>query len=747
MPELRLTGCTSRPLIGYLKALGVLRVVGQQVDPSARGRWRNGVFELASELDRDGLDRFLRNSYAPAPVVSPWNGGSGFHPKDRQEKLRAIEGSTTERLEPYRQAIAAARQSLHESGLTDKPDAKQKAPLIRLLRRTAPDDALTWIDAAVVIRDEGLAYPPLLGSGGNDGRFDFSNNYAHCVVDCVLASNDDDHAASDLSAALWDLPAELERKLSLAHFSRDSSPNNSPYGEAASLGNPWDLILAVEGSLLLVAGAARRHGSRLRGSLVAPFTVRQTGAGYGSAVAGESGRAELWLPLWDGWASLAEISTLARESRAQVGGTRRRQAITGLDFARAAGELGVARGITAFERYAILERAGQSSLAVPTGRISVKARPGVDALRTIDLWLAPVLRFGGGDRCPRGPKTAIHRLETAVFDMAARGNEAEVCSVLEAIGAVETSLSRSGEAAGTMRPLTRVSAEHWIEAADDGSHEFAVAVAIASLRDLQSRVPTRQAPRERSRQLPALRDYLHGTQRGERGTEFDPERRRAVAGQDPVAILAALHARRHLDAARAQGHEELRADGSDRSSRRPQLEFARGVWVGLESAQLLAGERLDDRRILALLRGLALLDHTGTDPIPKPQLRWCPPQPAFELLALAWHPVPENGEDARTNKQSGDAVLLGARPGWAARLAAGATKSVIEDAALRLRMAGLPPLLDPSDLALNRESGLELGRRLAATLLLRLGPREIGRLTEAQIFKDETATTKQRTPR
>lgn len=735
MPELRLLGCASRPLVGYLKALGVLRVVGAQVDPSARGRWRNGVFEMRSALDADDLQEFFLAEYAPSPVLSPWNGGSGFYPKDRQEAVRTIEESEVDRLEPYRRAIAAVRQSLGESGLTDKPEVEQKAPLIRLLRRSLPDEALAWIDAAMVVREDGLAYPPLLGSGGNDGRFDFSNNYAHCVVDCVLRT-DDGSASSNLSAALWDQPTVLQRKLSLAHFSRDSSPNNSPYGEADSLGNPWDLILAVEGSLLLVAGAARRHGSNLQGSLVAPFTVRPTGAGYGSAVDGESGRAELWLPLWENLASHGEIATLARESRAEVGGSRPRQAATGLDFARAAGEIGVARGITAFERYALLERAGQSSLAVPTGQISVEERPGAEALRGIDHWLASALRFAGGDRCPQGPRLAIRRLEDVVFALSSRGAPGDACAALEAIGAAEASLSCSGAARDSfVRPLAGAPAKPWIEAGDDGSHEFAIAAAIASLHD-----PARTGEKAGGKRLPALRDYLHGTKRGKKGTEFDPERRHAVTAQNPTAILAAIHARRHLDAGRARMHDGSRevAERKSPNNGRPQIQlgFAFGARASLDSIQLFAAGELDENRILALVRGLALLRHTGKDPALRPEGHSSVPQPTFALLALVWQPLSSGGSDERL-KRSGDAVQLGARPGWAARLTAGSTRSVVDDAALRLRMAGLPPLLDPDDLGLDPSEELSVGRRLGAALLPNLGSGDIRWLAETQIFKNE----------
>jgi CRISPR-associated protein Csx17 len=730
VPDLRLRGCASRPLVGYLKALGVLRTVGRQADPTVRARWVGGTFELRSTLDGDALAGFFLEEYKPAPVVSPWNGGSGFHPKDRQEALRAIEETTGARFDSYRLAIAAARKSLEELGLSEKPDQQQKEALIRSLRRTAPDDALSWLDAAVVVREDGLAFPPLLGSGGNDGRFDFSNNYAHCVVACLL-DNAGDRSTLNLATALSGAPSRLETKLSLAHLYRDSSPNNSPYGEADSLGNPWDLILAVEGALIMTAGVTRRHGSNLPNDLAAPFTVRQTNAGYGSAVEGESGRAELWLPLWDRWASLGELTALVREARAQVGGARRRKATTGLDFARAAGELGVARGVSAFERYALVERAGQSTLAVPTGRITVEDRKSAKALDGIESWLESLERLAHDERCPQGPRIAIRRLRKAAIAMAGRDDPGLVCATLEAIGGVEGGLSRSRTAGEKVWPLTGAPAEPWIAAADDGTPEFAVAVAIASLRSWHG-----------STDLPELRDYLHGTKRGSNGTERDPERRHAVTGNDPFALLAAIGARRHLDAGRAGQVDASGDSGNGSHGKRTQLDFSHGIWAALESVRLFVANRLDNERILTLVRGLSLLRYTGAEPAPQPKLsKPVAPHLPLELLELAWRDVLPQGRDDSTRderiRRGAEPANLGARPGWAARLAAGATRAVIEDAARRLLMAGLPPKLTPSDLAIDPSRELPLGRRLGAALLVHLVPRDIRSLTRAQVLSEE----------
>ena len=59
MPTLTLSGCAPVPLAHYLKALGILRLVSEQKDPNATGRWHRDQFILTSTLDREALLKFF----------------------------------------------------------------------------------------------------------------------------------------------------------------------------------------------------------------------------------------------------------------------------------------------------------------------------------------------------------------------------------------------------------------------------------------------------------------------------------------------------------------------------------------------------------------------------------------------------------------------------------------------------------------------------------------------------------------
>ena len=178
MKKLFLLGCTPVPLAAYLKALGILRVLSQQCpDAQAKGFWQGNAFTLASTYDREALLNFFLTQYAPSPVVAPWNGGSGFHPKDNAKALDAIATSTLATFASYREAILAARDALTALLLKEKPDTKEaKENLLLRCRNTFSETALEWLDSAFVLTEDGAKYPPLLGTGGNDGRLEFTNS-------------------------------------------------------------------------------------------------------------------------------------------------------------------------------------------------------------------------------------------------------------------------------------------------------------------------------------------------------------------------------------------------------------------------------------------------------------------------------------------------------------------------------------------------------------------------------------------
>src|SRR5439155_26045554 len=145
------------------------------------------------------------------------------------------------------------------------------------------DAALDWIDGASVDIIDRLVFAPVLGTGGNDGRLDFSQNYMQHIVEVVLSSNRN-LARRRLEKALYATGSVPLVEAAIGQFDPGGTggPNAPPGFEAGSLVNPWDFVLMLEGTLVLAGSTSRLlAGSHaLRGTF--PFTVGASAAGWGT---------------------------------------------------------------------------------------------------------------------------------------------------------------------------------------------------------------------------------------------------------------------------------------------------------------------------------------------------------------------------------------------------------------------------------------------------------------------------------
>ena len=488
--ELELRGCSPDPLMSYLKALGVFRLVSEQADPDLRGWWRNDTFHLRSALDRDGLTDFFLNEYRPTPIVSPWNGGSGFYPRDNSKAMETILEVESPRFQLWYEVISESKKVLGRSENQELRKAEQKEWILSQCRARFPDDALDWLDAAYVLTSDGVKFPPLLGTGGNDGRLEFSNNFMQNVV---LALNLEERRNGEtimqnqiVSALFNEGSPELVRKRSTGFYNPSSvgGANASVGFNDDSLSNPWDYVLMFEGALMFAGAAARRLSAQGTSKAVYPFTVDNSAAGYGTSSDseyGDSSRAEFWAPLWNRPTSLRELERLMSEGRAQLG---RRQVSSGSDFARAVTGLGTERGVSEFQRYGFLVRNGLAYLAAPLGRFysdsdNRDAAERANVLFDLDPWLDSLRRAASGRNAPAELGAVRRRIDNAIIEFCQRGQPRDLQDVLIAVGQAERWISRSGirESVSPLRNFSR----NWIRYANNDSVEFRLARAMASI--------------------------------------------------------------------------------------------------------------------------------------------------------------------------------------------------------------------------------------------------------------------------
>ena len=475
-----LTGCSPTPLAYYLKALGILRLIAEQKDPNARGWWQDEAFHLASTLSRNELEYFFLEEYAPTPIIDPWNGGSGFYPNDKKAGITFLLNSLAPRFSSYQSAI---RDGIDLVGnRKDAPKKTEKERMLTNARQLWRGPRLEMMAAAIVLTANGSpAYAALCGTGWNDGRLDFANNFMQRVADLYEGSSGKPkkHSVQLLDCAMWMLPVNgLSKKIAIGQYLPGGAggANSTTGPDGDSLVNPWDFILMLEGAVLFSASVVGRTTLKAPSAAAAPFSIHPAASGFASASKAEedSPRGEQWMPIWNQPSTLMDLKLLMADGRARLG---RATASRPVDFARAVARLGVARGIVSFQRFGYLERNGQSNLAVPLGRWQVCPQPQQDLLNDLDTWLSPLQRACREKNAPASLGYAHRRLENAILGVCAHGSEASRWQVvLLGLADIEQQLVTSGKFTTEKRlqPILPLSAG-WIDAANDGSPEFRLA--------------------------------------------------------------------------------------------------------------------------------------------------------------------------------------------------------------------------------------------------------------------------------
>ena len=534
--EIILEGCAPVPLAHYLKALGILRLVSEQVDPDARGYWRNDVFVLRTKMSSDDLVDFFLNDYRPTPIVAPWNGRGGFLEGEGESNraggkmILTFSEAKAIRFSDYRKVIAVLNQNniltnmnktrskkkeydkqkkkleKRRGSLTEEDkdelislkelvkveaerEKKLKSQLLFSLRATIPDVGLNWMDACLVLSESYDQSPfmiPLLGIGGVDGSQDFSLNFMQrlCdIIDPVTGTSTDDSVAYLNHSLFAHSVSNLMNKTIGQFFPTAVGGANATTGfESDSLMNPWDYILMLEGALLFAAASVKKLESHEGGVMSAPFSVRQVGVGYGSSAQDDekTSRAELWVPLWNRPTAYREVSVLISEGRVSV---KRRPARNGIDFARAIASLGVDRGLTAFQRYGFQVRNGKNYFAIPLDRFQVRRQAQVDLLYEIDNWLNIFKGKATSDKAPASVGRALKKLETSVMSLCKNKGPSRVQEVLISLGNCEKAMATSEKwtrETAYLSPIPSLS-PRWLKEADDGSPEFRLAASLASV--------------------------------------------------------------------------------------------------------------------------------------------------------------------------------------------------------------------------------------------------------------------------
>lgn len=740
MNDLVLEGCRPIPLASYLKALGILRLIAEQADPQVRGWWQDDRFRLRTRLDRDSLIRFFLHDYCPTPIIAPWNGGSGFYPKDAKGGISALQKSRIERLAAYREAIELGTRLVRERKLEERPTDQAKNELISTLRAEAGAALVSWIDAAVALTLDRLAFPPLLGTGGNDGRLDFTNNFMQRLTELIPVDDGEIPTATvaALDDALFAAPVAGLASAAIGQFAPGAAggPNSAAGFQGDALVNRWDFVLMLEGALVFAGGVSRRLEGANAAYLSYPFTVRAAAAGYGSASLEEQGesRGELWAPLWERPVRYDEVRSLFREGRLSLG---TRPVRDGLDAARAMGGLGVDRGIAGFERYGFVKRQGLAFLATPLGRLRVEPNPRGELLGELDRydWLQRLHNRAASEEATAELREAVRALDDGIFALLQRPEDARcVQEVLISLGAAARAIALRPKLQESLRPPPLLSSR-WIEAADDESTEFRLALALAGLRMRWTgdESDDTDASSERERLGPEMSGLLMRAHLA----PLDPDTARyspVWASKQPRAAegraLAVWGAGRLIDNLCSVAQRRLLEQTRRAWSRVPfDASFDRQKQpVALDSGEIAAFLRSEvrDERIARLLLGLAWVQPARC----RGERRFEPLPFSYAVLKPLFTPdiskepggaiespsIVEAARDLHLRPTKPSPLPM--PPALPSLLAAGRVPEAIQLAQERARASGLPTPFLSRRSTVERKPDPDFGRRLLAALII-----------------------------
>jgi CRISPR-associated protein Csx17 len=251
-----------------------------------------------------------------------------------------------------------------------KKSTKAKSGAALALWQAFADEDVLELLVAHVVPTARLNFNPLLGTGGNAGKRDFSAGWEKAITSLAspveskgagknrrktplgrrsTTPEDADQRPVELKALLLGTPTTwtLEKLNAASWFSDANKLYNSgqePFREGRI--SPWAMALACEGLTFLAGGTSRRLGTRTRAVGAFPFVTRAAAP----SVSGEAGRdlAEVWAPLWERPMTVPETRTLFARGRAEVAG---RGALTPSAFATAITRRGVDAGIREFRRF------------------------------------------------------------------------------------------------------------------------------------------------------------------------------------------------------------------------------------------------------------------------------------------------------------------------------------------------------------------------------------------------------------
>lgn len=694
---MQLNGLKTTPIYSYLSAIALVRLV-----PGLRGWWEGNSFCVDASWEE--LSHYLLEEYVPSPILTPWNKSGGWlvapKSKGNVKHVEAYRSSTSPRLAAIRETVEVIDREIAPylnaqtfSSARGWASEDDKAEFVARLRASAPDAFLAWLDTVYGFLPEKMVSIPLAGKAGSEGTGEYSKTFGDALFALIDPNGVPKKGAkAALRALLFAESAPVLEKVSPGLYDPSSGGMGRDFRSGSLLepqGNPWGIILALEGAIAFASRPSNRLDGIDPGSPSLPFSVRGSKVGYSSAADKEDLRLELWLPVWNQPLGKVQLDSLLRAGRSRLDDRPVRE---GLEFARALPKFAQRLPIQSLERYGILERASErgNAWACWLNTVYPAEARNADLLQQCELFVKRYARAASQRRLLERyfqVATGTRRLEDFLIDLG------------EAFADCDRHPNKYGEIA--FPRLGREWARRLLE--EDNSPEARLAIGLSAEPSFAKAV----GDGKNASDSPAEQSAGGAPTKVLSEQEFErkslPHLRWSAS--EPIAALIDFNRAWALRAAQSPGWFATR----------------KGTVACLgDVARFVRGET-HDRRIWALARGLRAVDTSNLTMNSKDH----PLPSGFAAIALCWHRCRLWGGDLPYE----GAILTG--------LIAGRSRLAIATALRRLRAVKIRPVLaggydiPPSDC-----------RRWAAALAFPLGSEAITDLPKVLVDQDKNDENK-----
>jgi len=518
------SACSSDSLLGYLKALGLFRILNEQAGKDIKCSWKDGVFSIDSELDIEDVLEFFLYRYTPSTIMVPWSSGEFFqkdddrawdpggnykvtnkNPKTRDESsgsqalVTNFLATDSKRLKRYREGLKDVLADLRDHGI-DKATLKEvKDKFLRRLRGKLDETFVRFVDVTRLPLPQQSAINSLLGSGGgNDSRFDYGVNFMMALWEVLPDFHPEEEKIEDKSrnSLLLALDGEFREPLlksdKSSNFYRPieaKAPNATPGKLSGKRRNPWDFVLALEGTLLLSGAISRRHGTKSLSRSSFPFMVSSSFGASSTGVPAEDNsqnlaNQEFWLPVWSNFISKGELETVFGEGRLS---SKQTWSSDTIEARKALSGLSIDRGLDGYERFRITYgRKGKTLLSLHEGYVPVPEYPsgrtkGTDDLDLLRDRLRRAAFPGGQDRAEPRYAGSLHKFEQTLYEAIDRDDTSHYLRLFRTISTLEQESARRGESSD-IPPITGLS-PRWIDQIYGDRPEIRLGLSLAAIRN------------------------------------------------------------------------------------------------------------------------------------------------------------------------------------------------------------------------------------------------------------------------